>query len=297
MHRLPLGLSPQHHGSKSTVCSYQFNIRPVIVLRNCHRSIWDSIHTPDPTQGSLNRQQAAARQLPRNRSSRGRNQRFRSTPYPSATTENSSQPALQPQPQTLLQPLLQPVSPIQPLPQPVQQVQPARPTTPPQTPGTMMDSKFATTAHNGDAMDIDSPSPVRHTRIPAAPRSTPREPEQTPNAHVHRHLFYIPIQAHTIPTLDHDMIRLARLAVNTHLRQRIPIPDTLPVGTGIPHLYILIDSEQNDRGAALSVTNRRLGVMQEMIRDGLGWFIGLPYRHANFEVKFIRNRAPNLRYL
>jgi hypothetical protein len=27
-----------------------------------------------------------------------------------------------------------------------------------------------------------------------------------------------------------------------------------------------------------------------MIRDGLGWFTGLPYRHPYFEVKFLRGR-------
>jgi hypothetical protein len=74
------------------------------------------------------------------------------------------------------------------------------------------------------------------------------------------------------------------------------IPEALPVGTGIPHLYILINTNNNDRVAALNVANRRLGVMQEMIRDGLGWF-SLPYRHPNFEVKFLRNRASSLRYV
>lgn len=158
----------------------------------------------------------------------------------------------------------------------------------------MQHSTFATTAHDGDAMDIDTPSPVHHSHIPVSPRNNPTSiTEQPHHEHVHRHLFYIPMQTHNIPTLDYDIIRLARVSVTTLRRQGLPIPDTLPVGNGVPHVYILIDSELDNRGHALQIASRRLGVMQDMIRDGLGWFTGLPYRHPNFEVKFIRNRSPN----
>lgn len=148
-------------------------------------------------------------------------------------------------------------------------------------------SRYATTAHNGDAMDIDVESPVYIRRLNAGSQRNLPVPGQSHEPV--SHLFYIPVQVTSVRMSEFDVLCSARTYLFNQQRSGIHISQSLPVGTGVPHLYIRIDTEQNDRDNALETANCRLGVMLEMMQDGLGWF-GLPYRHSTFEVKFIRNR-------
>lgn len=148
-------------------------------------------------------------------------------------------------------------------------------------------SRYATTAHNGDAMDIDVESPVYiRPSYPGNQRSlpTPGQPHEPIS-----HLFYIPLQVTSTRMSELDILCSACTYLFNRQHSDTHISQSLPVGTGVPHLYIRIDTQQNDRDDALEIASRRLGLMLEMTQDGLGW-ISLPYRHSTFEVKFIRNR-------
>ncbi|KAJ5970137.1 uncharacterized protein N7479_000055 [Penicillium vulpinum] len=135
-----------------------------------------------------------------------------------------------------------------------------------------------------DPMEIDSP-----VQEPPPSTSVTRMTEESVVNHVHRHIFYIPIQSRPIPTLDLDVLTAARAELTRLQRVGLPILQVLPERAG-PHVYICIETKQDNRDHALTDANLRMGTMQDMIRDGLGWFTGLPYRHPHFEVKFLRGR-------
>lgn len=134
-----------------------------------------------------------------------------------------------------------------------------------------------------DPMDIDTPIQE------PAPTTGAHTNEQTGENGVHRHVFYIPIRSRPMPTLDLDVLTAARTEVAHIQRSGLPVLQTLPERPG-PHVYIRVDTEQPNRDSALTDADLRMGTMQDMIRDGLGWFSGLPYRHPHFEVKFLRGR-------
>lgn len=134
-----------------------------------------------------------------------------------------------------------------------------------------------------DPMEIDTPEQA------PAPASTGTRNEQSEENGIHRHIFYIPIRSRPMPTRDLDVLAAARAEVARIQRAGIPVMQTLPERPG-PHLYIRIATDRVSREHALADANLRMGIMQDMIRDGLGWFTGLPYRHPHFEVKFLRGR-------
>lgn len=136
-----------------------------------------------------------------------------------------------------------------------------------------------------DPMEIDTPP----EQEPASTTTVTGTNEQSEDNGIHRHIFYIPIRSRPMPTLDLDVLTAARAEVTRLQRAGIPIMQTLPERPG-PHLYIRVDTDQANRDHALVDANLRMGTMQDMIRDGFGWFTGLPYRHPHFEVKFLRGR-------
>ncbi|CAG8895147.1 unnamed protein product [Penicillium egyptiacum] len=135
-----------------------------------------------------------------------------------------------------------------------------------------------------DPMEIDTPP----EQEPAPATAVARNQQSEENG-VHRHIFYIPIRPRPMPTLDLDVLTAARAEVSRLQRAGIPVMQTLPERPG-PHLYIRVDTDRASRDHALTDANLRMGTMQDMIRDGFGWFTGLPYRHPHFEVKFLRGR-------
>ncbi|KAF3016665.1 hypothetical protein E8E15_006112 [Penicillium rubens] len=158
----------------------------------------------------------------------------------------------------------------------------------------MGSSRFATIPNEAEAtyepdpMELD-PMEIDTPEQEPAPASTGTRNEQSEESGIHRHIFYIPIRSRPMPTLDLDVLTAARAEVARIQRAGIPVLQTLPERPG-PHLYIRIDTDQASRDHALADANLRMGIMQDMIRDGLGWFTGLPYRHPHFEVKFLRGR-------
>ncbi|KAJ5493571.1 hypothetical protein N7463_009658 [Penicillium fimorum] len=135
-----------------------------------------------------------------------------------------------------------------------------------------------------DPMEIDTP-----VQEPAPATAATRMTEESAENGIHRHLFYIPIRSRPMPTLDLDVITAARAELTRLQRAGMPIMEALPERPA-PHVYIRIDTDQANRDHALTDANLRMGTMQDMIRDGFGWFTGLPYRHPHFEVKFLRGR-------
>lgn len=131
-----------------------------------------------------------------------------------------------------------------------------------------------------DPMEIDTP-----VQEPAPTTAGAQSGENG----VHNHIFYISISSRPMPTLDLDVLTAARVEVAHIQRAGLPVLQTLPERPG-PHVYIRIDTHQPNRDNALTDANLRMGTMQDMIRDGFGWFSGLPYRHPHFEVKFLRGR-------
>lgn len=141
-----------------------------------------------------------------------------------------------------------------------------------------------------DPMEIDTPpdqEPASTTTVTDTNEQGTNE--QSEDNGIHRHIFYIPIRSRPMPTLDLDVLTAARAEVTRLQRAGITIMQTLPERPG-PHLYIRVDTDQANRDHALVDANLRMGTMQDMIRDGFGWFTGLPYRHPHFEVKFLRGR-------
>ncbi|OQE40860.1 hypothetical protein PENCOP_c005G04337 [Penicillium coprophilum] len=135
-----------------------------------------------------------------------------------------------------------------------------------------------------DPMEIDTPA-QDPLPTPAVTRMTD---ESTVNG-VYRHLFYIPVRTRPMPNIDLDVLTAGRAEMTRLQRAGMPIMQELPERPA-PHLYIRIDTDQSNRDHALTDANLRMGIMQDMIRDGFGWFTGLPYRHPHFEVKFLRGR-------
>ncbi|KGO40626.1 hypothetical protein PEX1_102730 [Penicillium expansum] len=136
-----------------------------------------------------------------------------------------------------------------------------------------------------DPMEIDTPP----SQEPAPVTTGTRTNEQYEDNGIHRHIFYVPIRSRPMPTLDLDVLTAARAEITHIQRAGIPVLQTLPERPG-PHVYIRVDTDRANRDHALTDANLRMGTMQDMIRDGLGWFSGLPYRHPHFEVKFLRGR-------
>lgn len=135
-----------------------------------------------------------------------------------------------------------------------------------------------------DPMEIDTP-----VQEPA-PTTTGAQPNaQSGENGVYSHTFYLPIRSRPVPTLDLHVLTAARTEVAHVQRVGLPVLQTLPERPG-PLVYIRIDTDQPNRDNALMDANLRMGTMQDMIRDGFGWFSGLPYRHPHFEVKFLRGR-------
>ena len=134
-----------------------------------------------------------------------------------------------------------------------------------------------------DPMEIDSPPPQQPTPTTTLTRMS----EQAQDSGMHRHKFYLAIGPRPMPTLDLDVLTVARAEVTRLQRAGLPVLESLPERAG-PHLYICIDTDQASRDQALARADLRMGIMQGMIRDGFGWFTGLPYRHPHFEVKFLR---------
>ncbi|KAJ5800602.1 uncharacterized protein N7518_002670 [Penicillium psychrosexuale] len=137
-----------------------------------------------------------------------------------------------------------------------------------------------------DPMEIDSPPPQQAQ--PAPTTTLTRMNEQAQNSGMHRHKFYLSIGPRPMPTLDLDVLTVARAEVTRLRRAGLPVLESLPERSG-PHLYIRIDTDQASRDQALARADLRMGIMQDMIRDGFGWFSGLPYRHPHFDVKFLRS--------
>ncbi|KAJ5382149.1 hypothetical protein N7517_000060 [Penicillium concentricum] len=135
-----------------------------------------------------------------------------------------------------------------------------------------------------DPMEIDTPA-----QDPPPATTMTRMTEESGENGIHRHLFYIPIRSRPMPTLDLDVLTAARAELTRLQRAGMPIMQALPERPA-PHVYIRIDTDQANRDHALTDVNLRMGIMQDMIRDGFGWFTGLPYRHPHFEVKFLRGR-------
>ncbi|CAI7631156.1 unnamed protein product [Penicillium glandicola] len=136
-----------------------------------------------------------------------------------------------------------------------------------------------------DPMEIDTPV----VQEPVPTTAVTRMPEQPEGNGIHRHSFYIPIRSRPLPSLDIDVLTVTRAELTRIQRAGLPILQTLPEQAG-PHIFIRIDTDQPNRDHALTNANIRMGIMQDMIRDGFGWFTGLPYRHPHFEVKFLRGR-------
>jgi hypothetical protein len=136
-----------------------------------------------------------------------------------------------------------------------------------------------------DPMEIDTP-----VQAPRPPPTAPASMTQGSGVNiVHRHVCYIPIRSRPMPVLDLDVITAARTELARLQGAGMPILEALPEQAG-PHVFIRIDTSHTDRRRALMTANLRMGAMQDMIRDGFGWFTGLPYRHPHFEVKFLRGR-------
>ncbi|KAJ5681221.1 hypothetical protein N7536_012360 [Penicillium majusculum] len=135
-----------------------------------------------------------------------------------------------------------------------------------------------------DPMEIDTP-----VQEPAPTTTGAQTNAQSGENGVYSHTFYIPIRSRPMPTLDLHVLTAARVEVAHIQRVGLPVLQTLPERPG-PHVYIRIDTDQPNRDNALMDANLRMGTMQDMIRDGFGWFSGLPYRHPHFEVKFLRGR-------
>ncbi|KAJ5826521.1 hypothetical protein N7447_003284 [Penicillium robsamsonii] len=135
-----------------------------------------------------------------------------------------------------------------------------------------------------DPMEIDTPA-----QEPAPAIAATRMTEEPTENGIYRHLFYIPIRSRPMPTLDLDVLTAARAELTRLQRAGMPIMDAL-LERPAPHVYIRIDTDQPNRDHAITDANLRMGTMQDMIRDGFGWFTGLPYRHPHFEVKFLRGR-------
>ncbi|KAJ5968151.1 hypothetical protein N7501_004399 [Penicillium viridicatum] len=133
-----------------------------------------------------------------------------------------------------------------------------------------------------DPMEIDTPVQEPAPASAGAPTNA-----QSGENGVHSHIFYIPIRSRPMPTLDLDVLTAARTEVAHIQRAGLPVLQTLPERPG-PHVYIRVDTDHPNRDNALTDANLRMGTMQDMIRDGFGWFSGLPYRHPHFEVKFLR---------
>lgn len=158
----------------------------------------------------------------------------------------------------------------------------------------MSSSRFATV--QDDVQDPSEPDPMEldPMEIDSVQESAPTTTvahtnEQSGENGVHRHIFYIPIRFRPMPTLDLDVLTAVRAEVAHIQRAGLPVLQTLPERPG-PHVYIRVDTDQPNRENALTDANLRMGTMQDMIRDGFGWFSGLPYRHPHFEVKFLRGR-------
>lgn len=157
----------------------------------------------------------------------------------------------------------------------------------------MQSSNWATTTHNGDAMDIDSGAP------PSAPRGPRRQTQDTPTQRanrqyrrVTRHVFYIPVTFNVTSPSDMVIVGEARANISRMFNAGTAhtIAATFPPENGIPHVMIALSAKHDIRERALSSIFRRLGLMLDMMQDGLGWLHPLPYRHPYFKVELIRNQ-------
>ncbi|KAJ5819052.1 hypothetical protein N7474_004643 [Penicillium riverlandense] len=138
-----------------------------------------------------------------------------------------------------------------------------------------------------DGMDIDSTAdmlnlPTESSPAPAAAETT--WPTRTAEG-IFRHIFLVDIT--DLYNWNPSELNILE-AVHLHLDARLRLGDLSDPILSNPHqhwrLRIAIDTRSDDRGGALADIVFRLSAMQDMIRDGLGWFTGLPWEHKHFEV-------------
>lgn len=161
------------------------------------------------------------------------------------------------------------------------------------TPLEMQESNWATTTYNGDAMDIDSGVPLqaprrgRHSSNPSSYRASRQR------ARVTRHVFFIPVSFNVPSPTDLDIIRAVRWSINriSNAGNIYTIAENLDPENRFPHVRIMLGAEHDNRELALLSAVRRLGLMMDMIQDGLGWLHELPYHHLHFQVELVRSRG------
>ncbi|KAJ5350740.1 hypothetical protein N7541_008467 [Penicillium brevicompactum] len=156
----------------------------------------------------------------------------------------------------------------------------------------MQSSNWATTTHDGDAMDIDSGAPPSAPRGPR--RQTQNAPVQRANRQyrrVTRHVFYIPVTFNVTFPSDMVVVGEARSSISRMFNAGTAhtIAATFSPENRIPHVMIALSANHDNRERALSSVFRRLGQMLDMMQDGLGWLHPLPYRHPHFKVEVVHN--------
>ncbi|KAJ5625239.1 hypothetical protein N7510_001548 [Penicillium lagena] len=146
-----------------------------------------------------------------------------------------------------------------------------------------------------DGMDIDSTADMLNLPTESSPAATAVAtattwPTRTAEG-ISRHIFLVDItDLYNCNPSELNILESVHLHLDTRLRLGNLSDPILPNPPQCWRLRIAIDTRSDDRGDALADIVFRLSAMQDMIRDGLGWFTGLPWEHKHFEVVVLRPR-------
>ncbi|CAL5867046.1 uncharacterized protein PFLUO_LOCUS1258 [Penicillium psychrofluorescens] len=145
-----------------------------------------------------------------------------------------------------------------------------------------------------DGMDIDSTADMLSLPTESSPAATAATattwPTRTAEG-IFRHVFLVDVTAlYSCNPSELTILEAVHLHLDTRLRVGNLSDPIIPNPHQCCRLRIAIDTRSDDRGSALADIVFRLSAMQDMIRDGLGWFTGLPWEHKHFEVVVLRPR-------
>lgn len=106
-------------------------------------------------------------------------------------------------------------------------------------------------------------------------------------SNIYRHAFEVDLSNRVGGVSDHEALETGRKQMGFLEMSGMREDSMRRIRDCRTRLRVVIDTKSDSRFDALVDARMRMLTMQDMIADGLGWFLGLPWRHAHFTVEVL----------
>lgn len=106
-------------------------------------------------------------------------------------------------------------------------------------------------------------------------------------SNIYRHTFEVDLSSRVGGVSDHEALETGRRQMGFLEASGMREDSMRRIRDCRTRLRVVIDTKSDSRFDALVDARMRMLTMQDMIADGLGWFLGLPWRHAHFTVEVL----------